>query len=135
MKHCHYFSFLSKNLHIHLWGSYGNPLTCCFLFINPPAAHSNEPKGNISLLSHHSVYNSQLWVSCPDFLILTFSRCSARQKKRQCNGGKYVILFNPLHFVQKLQHCRPAIVMQCIFQHIQNLITCTFHDHIVQSLP
>jgi len=85
MKHCHhYFFFLSKNLHIHLWWSHGNPLTCCFLFINPPAVHSNEPKGNISLLlSHHSAYNSQLWVSCLDFLILTFSRCSSEEKERK----------------------------------------------------
>lgn len=134
MKHCHYFSFLSKNLHIHLWGSYGNPLTCCFLFINPPAVHSNEPKGNISLLSHHLVYNSKLWVSCPNFLILTFSRCSARQKKA-VQWRKVCNIIQSFAFCLKNQHCRPAIVMHCIFQHIQNLITCTFHDHIVQSLP
>ncbi len=125
MKQCYYFSFLSKSLHIHLWGSYGNPLTCCFLFINPPAVHSNEPKGNISLLSHHS-FNSQplLCVFCSDFLILTFSRCSSKKSSAMKESVWY-----PLHFVWKLwSHCRPVIAMQCIFVHIQNLITCTFHD-------
>lgn len=82
-------------LHIYLWGSYGNPLTCCFLFINPPAVHSNEPKGNISLMIHHS-FNSQplLCVFCPDFLILTFSGCSSKSSSAMKERVWY-----PLHFV------------------------------------
>lgn len=53
-------------------------------------------------------------------------------KEKQCSEGKDIksFAFFYLFFSRKLQlHCRPVIVMQCIFLHIQNLITCTFHDH------
>lgn len=71
----------------------------------------------------HSTHNHYC-VFCPDFLILTFSRCSSNRSSAMKESVWY-----PLHFVWKLwSHCRPVIAMQCIFVHIQNLITCTFHD-------
>lgn len=38
---------------MHLWGSLGNLLTRCFLFITQPAVVPNEPKGNLSFSYIH----------------------------------------------------------------------------------
>lgn len=38
---------------MHLLGSLGNLLTCCFLFITQPAVVPNEPKGNLSFSYIH----------------------------------------------------------------------------------